>query len=154
MNNYELANTENTKYDLTIDGETDFVADLTSKTASYCSIKAENPEDQAKIFNAMNGSDAKRIKDCINQVISVSDVYVESVMCSNEQTGETKACPRVVLISEDGSAYQAVSTGIFSALKKLFRVYGEPMNWKEPINIKIKQISSGTKNILTFDVVL
>lgn len=152
-NNYELATQTNNNYDLSVDGEVDFVADLTSRTTSYCSIIAETPEDQAKIYNAMNNPD-KRLKDCINEVIALTDVYVETVYCTSETTGEQIACPRVVLISEDGVGYQAVSKGIFSALKKLFNVYGEPKNWKQPINVKVRQMSHGTRNVLTLDVVL
>lgn len=150
--NYALANTENDGFDLTVDGEVDYVADLMTRSTSYCSIVAETNEDKAKIYNAMNNPD-KRLKDCINEVIALTDVYVETVECTSETTGETIACPRVVLIDEDGIGYQAVSKGIFSALKKLFAIYGEPTKWDEPINVKVRQISNGTRNILTLDVV-
>lgn len=151
--NYNNDNYNNDNYNLAvIDEDVDYVADLTSRTTAYCSLIAESPEDKAKIYNAMNNPE-KRVKDCINEVISLTDVYVESVTCTNE-AGVSTVCPRVVLIDENGIGYQAVSKGIFSALKKLFGVFGEPKDWTQPINIKIKQMNRGTnKAILTFDIV-
>lgn len=151
--NYNNDNYNNGNFNLAvIEDDTDYVADLTSRTTAYCSLIAETPEDKAKIYNAMNNPE-KRIKDCINETISLTDVYVESVVCTNE-AGVSTTCPRVVLIDKDGIGYQAVSKGIFSALKKLFGVFGEPKDWEQPINIKIKQMNRGTnKAILTFDIV-
>ena len=146
-------NYNNDNYNLAVlDEDTDYVADLTSRTTSYCSLIAESAEDKAKIYNAMNNPE-KRIKDCINEVIDLTDVYVESVVCTNE-AGISTTCPRVVLIDKDGVGYQAVSKGIFGALKKLFAIFGEPKDWEAPISIKIKQMNRGTnKAILTFDIV-
>lgn len=151
--NYNNDNYNNDNYNLAVlDEDTDYVADLTSRTTSYCSLIAESAEDKAKIYNAMNNPE-KRIKDCINEVIDLTDVYVESVVCTNE-AGISTTCPRVVLIDKDGVGYQAVSKGIFGALKKLFAIFGEPKDWEAPISIKIKQMNRGTnKAILTFDIV-
>ena len=99
----------------------------------------------------MNNPD-KRIKDCINEVVKVKNVFVEVVKCTNQETGEVSTATRIVLIDENGIGYQCVSLGIFSALKKLFAVYGEPTTWTKPIPIKIKQISKGVKNLLTLNV--
>lgn len=129
-----------------------FIVDLTSRQTSYCSMTAETVEEKATLYNAMNNTE-KRIKDCINEVIEIKDVFVEVVNCTNQETGECSRCPRTVLIDVNGVGYQAVSLGVFSALKKLFNVFGEPSEWEAPIKLKIKQISHGTKNILTFDIV-
>ena len=115
-------------------------------------MTAETVEEKATLYNAMNNTE-KRIKDCINEVIEIKDVFVEVVNCTNQETGECSRCPRTVLIDVNGVGYQAVSLGVFSALKKLFNVFGEPSEWEAPIKLKIKQISHGTKNILTFDIV-
>ena len=154
MNEFALTTAPGEQNALTVvndEGE-NFIVDLTSRQTSYCSMSAETMEDKALLYNAMNNTE-KRIKDCINEVIEVKDVFVEVVNCTNQETGVLSRCPRTVLIDVNGVGYQAVSLGIFSALKKLFSVFGEPKDWTAPLKIKIKQVSHGTRNILTFDIV-
>lgn len=133
-----------------VDG-VNFVVDLTNRTTQYCSMVANTPKEQAALFNAMNNPEF-RLADCINETIKVKDVFVEVVNCANEDTGDVVACPRIVLIDSNNKGYQCVSVGIFSALKKLFGVYGEPTKWKAPINLKVKQITKGKKQMLTLNV--
>lgn len=157
MNENEFALTapataETTAVTVVNDEGENFIVDLTSRQTSYCSMTAETTEEKALLYNAMNNTE-KRIKDCINEIIEVKDVFVEVVSCTNQETGEMSRCPRTVLIDVNGVGYQAVSLGVFSALKKLFNVFGEPKDWDAPIKLKVKQISHGTKNILTFDIV-
>lgn len=135
----------------TSDDEPAFIVDLTSRRTSYCSMIADTPEKKATLYNAMNNPE-KRIKDCINEVIEISDIYVEVVRLINEETGVVSSAPRIVLITKDGIGYQCVSVGIYSALQKLIQVYGEPINWVSPIKVKIRQISKGTRNLLTLDI--
>lgn len=137
---------------VTVDDDTNFIVDLTSATRAYCSMVAQTPEEQADLYTAMNAPD-KRISECIGDVIELKDVYVESVRCANEETGEVQQAPRIVLIAADGTSYQCVSRGIFGALKKLFTVYGEPTAWAAPIKVKLRQIPLGKRSVLTLDVV-
>lgn len=116
----------------------------------YCSFDATTPEEKAQLFEIMNNP-AERLADNINKTIHVKDVYCEIVDCVNEETGEVTKAPRVVLIDKDNVGYQAVSTGIFSAVKKLFMIYGQP-TWEKPIPIEIKQIKKGKKSLLTFNI--
>lgn len=158
-NNFSLATNStpvenNAPAVMTSDEDNRFIVDLTTRTTSYCSMTADTPESKATLYNAMNNPE-KRIKDCINEVISIKDVFVEVVTLHNDETGEVTTAPRTVIIDENGVGYQAVSMGIFSALKKLFQVYGEPFNWEYPVKVKVRQISrSANKNILTFDIIL
>lgn len=136
-----------------MDDDEKMVADLTTRRVSYCSLTAETAEEKTTLYNAMNNPQ-NRVKDCINETIALKDVFVEVVHCVNRETGESVAAPRVVFIDDNGIGYQCVSTGVFSALKKLFAVFGEPRTWEKPVNIKIKQLNRGTdKSILTFDVI-
>lgn len=147
----ENMNNENTNL-MVMDGAESFIADLTSeRVTAFCSLQPTTKEGKATLFKAMNNPD-KRIGDCINMTIPVKDVFVEVVNCTNKETGEVVQCPRIVLIDKDGVGYQCVSLGMFSALKKVMQVFGVP-TWKEPINLKIVQVTKGEKKLLTFDVV-
>lgn len=121
------------------------------QSTAYCSFKAETLEEKAKLFNLMNSPDY-RISDCINKTIYVKDVYMEVVVCTNEETGEVSNAPRVVVIDKDGVSYQSVSFGILNSVKKLMTIFGTP-TWEEPIPIVVKQVSKGKNKIYTFEVV-
>lgn len=127
------------------------VADMTSAQTQFCSMKAETKDEKAALYNAMNNPD-KRIGDCINMTIAARDLYIEVVNCTNEETGEVTACPRIVIIDDKGVSYQAVSIGIYSALKKVIQVFGAP-TWDEPVKLEVKQITKGSRKMLTLNVV-
>lgn len=117
-----------------------------------CSIQPTgNRKEDAKIFAALNNPEF-RIANFINKTIKVSNVLVEIREILNEETGEIETAPRVVLISEDGKAYQAVSKGIFNAVKNAFEVFGAAP-WEPPLEIEVKQIAVGKGSMLTFDVI-
>lgn len=126
------------------------IADLTTATQSFCSMVANTDKEKAALFKVMNNPEG-RLKDMINMDIEVKDVYCEAVQCVNKETGELTTAPRIVLIDKDNKGYQCVSVGIYSALKKLFLIYGQP-TWKTPITLTIKSINKGDRSILTFEV--
>ena len=112
---------------------------------------ADTPEEKATLFNAMNNPD-ERIADHINETIAVKDLYCEVVQCVNQETGEVSTCPRIVLIDDKGKSYASVSLGIYSAMKKLMSIYGQP-TWDKPIKVKVMQISKGTRKMLSLKLV-
>lgn len=126
------------------------VADLTTAKTQFCSMIAESDEAKAKLFNAMNNPD-KRIADCINMKINAKDIYIEVVTCTNKETGEVNNCPRIVIIDDKGVSYQAVSIGIYSALKKIIQVFGAP-TWEKAIPVEVKQVTKGERKMLTLNV--
>lgn len=134
------------------DDDARFIVDLTTRATQYCSMKAESDKEKAALFNATNNPDF-RLADMINMELKVKDVFVEAVHCTNRDTGEVNVCPRVVLIDDNSVGYQCVSIGVFSAIKKLFGIYGEPMYWSAPIKMIVKQITKGERQMLTLNVV-
>lgn len=131
-----------------------FIANLTERQVNYCSMKPATDEESVILFNAMNNPE-KRVKDCINTVIEVKDVFVEVVFLeSKEFAGMKEPCPRIVLIDKNGVGYQAVSRGMYTALQKIFTAFGTPDTWKAPKAFTVRQISkSADKAILTLDAV-
>lgn len=123
---------------------------LTEETTSFTSLKVETPEEKAQLYQVMNNPEY-RLADCINQTIQVTDVFCEIVEIPREDTGDIDKCPRIVLIDKDGHGYQSVSFGIFSAVKKLFMVFGTP-TWETPLPLTVKQITKGTNKMLTLDI--
>ena len=130
---------------------TNFIVNLKSASTSYCSLNVNTQKEKEHLFNIIS-SPTDRIANIINEIIELKDIYVETVELTNEETGETTFAPRTILIDKNGKSFECVSIGIFSALKKLFQIFGEPCIWEKPIKIKIKQIQKGTKSILTFSI--
>lgn len=129
----------------------DLVVDMTSAQTQFCSMTAETEEEKAHLFNVINNPE-KRLADCINMTIQAKHLYIEVVNCTNEETGEITACPRIVIIDEKGVAYQAVSLGIYSALKKVIQIFGTPQTWKQAIPLEVKQVTKGTRKMLTLNI--
>ena len=121
-------------------------------TSVYCSVQGGDRKTKALVYNASNNPEHK-VADFINKIINVKDVLVEIIQVENEETGEVEEAPRVVLIDDKGAAYQAVSAGMFSAVKKAIQIFGQP-TWDEPLPMLIKQISVKRGSMLTAEVKL
>lgn len=128
----------------------DIAGELTSRTQMYSSMSADTPEKRAILFKAMNNPD-KHLGDIVGETIYVTDLFCESVMIANKDTGEESPAVRTVLIDKDGLGYASVSKGIFSAVKKLIMLCGQP-TWETPIPLKIAQINKDQRRLLTFDI--
>lgn len=160
MNNFETV--ETTPFDeekkvtalpATLEEDERFIMDLTAeRKVQFCSMIPKNEDEELILFNAMNNPD-KRISDCINMTIEVKHVFCEVVNCTNKETGDSQLCPRIVLIDTKGVGYQSVSIGVYSALKKIIAIKGNPTNWKKPVKLQVVQISKGERKMLTFNMV-
>lgn len=117
----------------------------------YVSFRPETASEKARLYRAMTTPDYK-VADCINQVVRLTDVYVERVEVADQETGEVALVPRVVLFDADGKTYAATSRGIANSLERLFMVYGQP-HWNEAIPVKIQQVQNGARRFFTLVVV-
>lgn len=123
----------------------------TVQNPSFCSFHPENAEDKAKLYRAMTNPD-KKVSDCINHAFDLADVYMEMVEMVQDETGEVRKVPRVVLFAADGVTYAATSQGIYNAIQRLSMVYGAP-SWRDaPIPVIIRQIQMAQKRFYTLDV--
>lgn len=145
--NFEITNSPNHSREL-VDGA-EMLVDLQTAQTSYCSMTPETDEERKALYNAVNAP-AHRLSEFIGQDITISDVYVEIVNVTNEQTGEVSQAPRIVLFDGDGNSWSCTSTGVFGALKKLFAVFGTPDTWGAPLTLRVKQIERGNgRRLLT-----
>lgn len=134
----EVVTAEMVEQPIVVVQQKELSVDLSDTTKSnYSSIKGDSREEKAKLYKAKNNPD-KRLADCINQKIYAKDLYMEVVNLTNEETGEVRQCPRVVLLDKDGVSYTSVSFGIYNSLKSLVAVYGQP-TWEDPIPVIVRQ---------------
>lgn len=113
--------------------------DLTN-SESYCSIKGDSREALVAMYNAINSPDHK-LSDFVGKKLNIKDISIERVENMNEETGEMVANARVVLIDENDESYTCVSSGIYSAIKKLVSVFGEP-TWEPALPVEVQNLST------------
>ena len=132
-------------------------------TSVYCSVQGGDRKTKALIYNAANNPEHK-VADFINKTILVKDILVEMIELPKtngsdeeilDENGQPimEVAPRIVLIDEKGKAYQAVSAGMLSAIKRAIQIFGAP-TWDEPLPMLIKQVSVKNGSMLTCDVVI
>ena len=92
------------------------------------------------MYNAINSPDHK-LSDFVGKKLNIKDISIERVENLNEETGEMAANARVVLIDENGESYTCVSSGIYSAIKKLVAVFGEP-TWEPALPVEVQNLST------------
>ena len=107
---------------------------------SYCSIKGDTREAKVAMYNAINSPDHK-LSDFVGKKLNIKDISIERVENPSDETGEMVANARVVLIDENGESYTCVSSGIYSAIKKLVAVFGEP-TWEPALPVEIQNLST------------
>ena len=134
-----------------VDDDERWVLDLTTRQVSYCSLKPTTEEERAALYNAQNNT-PNRIKDFVGETIQLKHVYVEAVQVTNRETGERNSAPRIVLIDAENNSFQCVSIGVYSAIRKIFGIYGTPEKWEKPLPIKFKLVNKGERSMLTLDI--
>ena len=111
-----------------------------NNTESYCSIKGDTREALVAMYNAINSPDHK-LSDFVGKKLNIKDISIERVESMNDETGDMVANARVVLIDDNGESYTCVSSGIYSAIKKLVAVFGEP-TWEPALPVEIQNLST------------
>lgn len=131
----------------------DIAADLKAGHGAYCSMQAVDNKARVTLFNAC--TNPAKIADMINKRIKVLHVYVEIIQVMSEQSGEMVNAPRVILIDEQGKGYQAVSNGIYNAVKRMFALFGDPSDWDSAHTVEVQHVSlkdgQHTFNLLMVD---
>ena len=111
-----------------------------NNTESYCSIKGDSREALVAMYNAINSPDHK-LSDFVGKKLNIKDISIERVENMNDETGDMVANARVVLIDDNGESYTCVSSGIYSAIKKLVAVFGEP-TWEPALPVEVQNLST------------
>lgn len=111
-----------------------------NNTESYCSIKGDTREALVAMYNAIN-SPVHKLSDFVGKKLNIKDISIERVENMNDETGEMAANARVVLIDDNGESYTCVSSGIYSAIKKLVAVFGEP-TWEPALPVEVQNLST------------
>ena len=99
----------------------------------FSTIKVESFADRITVVKAM--TNAKKLADNLGKTFALTGWTAQAVDVVQD-SGEVSPSVRVVLMADDGTAYDCVSTGIAKALSNLQAVLGEPSSWPEPVKVK------------------
>lgn len=101
----------------------------------YSSIKGTDFASRKQVLAATTTS--VPLSDNLGKPIDLVNIVVQAIELPDENTGELVEVPRTVLIAADGTAYHAVSGGIFRSLENLLGILGEPAGWPEPVTVVV-----------------
>lgn len=113
----------------------------------FSSIKADTFE--GKLANLAAVSSSTPLAESLNKVIKVRNLVIQKVEMPDEQTGEIKAQPRVILVDEDGKAFHAISNPLYRDVKNILMLVGHPSTWEGAVPVKVTQAGTGTRKYFT-----
>lgn len=129
------------------------VSDVMNTGLGYTDMNLADRSAAVAFYNATSNP-ANKLKEHINEVLSLVHVSVECVEVSKEDTPDDKViAPRIVLITDDGQSYSCVSIGVYQSLKRMFALLGAPDTWTEPVKIKPVLISTKKGQVLSLNLV-
>lgn len=108
--------------------------------ALWVSTMPTTTDGKAKLLLAIS-SQLPKLSTLINTTIKVTDVILQGVQLTNDETGEIQPAVRSILVSADGQMYAATSDGIRSCLGMIFGLWGKPP-WKPPLPLRVRQIET------------
>ena len=97
--------------------------------AVYSSIKGTDFAAKLKVAAAVTSSEP--VAEHLGKTINMVNVVIHPVELVNEETGELQTNARTVIIDDKGKAYHAISGVIFTRLRDLLAMLGEPATWPE-----------------------
>lgn len=129
------------------------VSDVMNTGLGYTDMNLADRSAAVAFYNATSNP-ANKLKEHINEVLSLVHVSVECVEVSKEDAPDDKViAPRIVLITDDGQSYSCVSIGVYQSLKRMFALLGAPDTWTEPVKIKPVLISTKRGQVLSLNLV-
>lgn len=129
------------------------VSDVMNTGVGYTDMDLADRSAAVSFYNATSNP-TNKLKEHVNEVLSMVHVSVECVEVSQENSPDEKTlAPRIVLITEDGQSYVCVSIGVYQSLKRMFTLLGTPDTWTEPVKIKPVLISTKKGQVLSLNLV-
>lgn len=89
-----------------------------------------------------------KLQEAVNEVLDVEGIYLENVEIEDQNTGERKVMPRMLLITKE-KVYSTLGITAFNNMTKILKYVGLPTA-KSPIKLKVKMTVSNNKNYYSF----
>lgn len=113
----------------------------------FSTITGNDPAARLAVFTAT--TDSAPLAENLGKVINLANIVVQVIDVTDENSGEISTVPRTILIDQDGTAYHAVSNGVFKSVENLLGIMGLPEQWGGPVPVKCVQGGTGTRKYMT-----
>lgn len=124
----------------------------------YTSMQVATMEDRKKFYNAVENP-AYKLSEFINKEIVINDV---SMVATQVQERDDAGNPipdsysdtvKTVIVTPEGDGIISTSMGLARALVSMFRIFGMPDTWDEPLRCVVKQVDIGKNRTFKLEVV-
>lgn len=124
----------------------------------YTSMQIASMEDKKKFYNAVENPTHK-LSEFINKEIVIKDV---SMVATQVQERDDLGNPipehysdtiKTVIVTPEGDGIISTSMGLARALVSMFRIFGMPDTWDEPLRCTVKQVDVGKNRTFKLEVV-
>ena len=124
----------------------------------YTSMQIASMEDKKKFYNAIENPEYK-LSEFINKEIVIDDV---SMVASQVQERDDAGNPipdhysdtiKTVIVTPEGDGIISTSMGLARALVSMFRIFGTPDTWDQPLRCVVKQVDVGKNRTFKLEVV-
>lgn len=141
-------NFESTDLAVASNGIRQDIANLASgKSTVFSTVTGDDFNTKVSVINAMTNS--LPVQDNIGKTIQLVNVIVQAVDMADEKSREISAQPRIILLDADGTAYHAISSGLFKSLENIFGILGHPATWPAPLPIVIDRVKGKVGHFFT-----
>lgn len=124
------------------------IQNLAAGQAAFLStIKGDDFATKVATIEAMTNS--VPVKENLNKTINVVNFIVQSVPMADRQTGELTDQPRIILLDADGTAYHAISGGLWRSVQNILGVLPHPSEWPAPLPLHIVSVKGGKGDFYT-----
>ncbi len=117
------------------------------KSTVFSTITGDDFAAKMKVLNATTAS--LPLAEILNKPIELVDIVVQVIEMADEASGEVRDVPRTILIAKDGTAYHAISNGVFRAVENILGILGKPHTWPAPVKIKVQREGTGNRQYFT-----
>lgn len=109
-------------------------------------FKGGDRATKLEILKAM--TNAGSLEELIDEgkELNLANWVIKPVSLVNDETGEIREVPRIILVDDQGKSYVATSVGIFSALKDIAAILGMPGEHEGMWPVKVRPKGERTRN--------
>lgn len=108
------------------------------KVAFYSTLTGNDFATKVATVEAMTNSIP--VKENLNKTINVANIIVQGIPMVDTATGELQDQARIILLDADGTAYHAISGGLWRSVQNILGVVGHPSTWPAPLPIHIVSV--------------
>ena len=102
----------------------------------YSTMDASDPATKMAMVQAITESEP--IQDHLRETINLKDFVLQATTMIDDN-GEEVPIMRTILIDADGSAYHAISDGLFKSLQVYTGLLGHPATWEAPVPVIVDE---------------